>query len=303
MSFDVALGLTNATVNRALAQLYAKPDARNKFFKGSKTVGPVTINYDIQEPPTVSLDGPPADGWDKWKDAIDNNGVTDDKPVPAAADNPFQVRFTQFEVSSGSDTGTAPLVIVFCTSSLAGTKVTFDPQKAWLDESKVPGWTKIILNAAIGVALQKAEQQLAGLDIPPLSFGTAGVTVDLGDPVATIGGGRLLLLANLKSKKDPPDPAGFTWPQQDLFGLLSTDVMNQVAGGAAAKFHKTDTGDGDKGIAKYTYTYTASVSGAQVNPAKLTEIDATLNINFSGDVTTLDICPMERALKGLGGGN
>jgi len=68
-TFDVAFGMDASTFNKGILQLFAKPEVRNKLFKGSKSqptvLGTVTLSWDILDAPNFILAPPTDSQWNE----------------------------------------------------------------------------------------------------------------------------------------------------------------------------------------------------------------------------------------------
>ncbi len=295
--YDVAIGMNQATLGQGISELYANSQARDQLFKGTQSGmnGSLayTVAWDLQAAPTFTL-SPPAD--DVWKDSIDDQGQNP-KPEDKPQQNAFQLVLPQFY---GQYTlGTAPAVsgttkvIVSATVAIQGSQATITPLAVWIDETDIKGWNKFILNQVILVnVLKKAREMLAGLNIPPLAFSSAGVSIRLTPPQVTIGNNQLVVGASLEARGSV-DISGVQWPDQPLFLLMSADLLQQVAQDLAQSQlvgHQM-TGHGDyKSVMSYSWTAKVdSVDSITSSADDRTKLSAKVGIGF------------EATLKPLGG--
>ncbi|HST58108.1 MAG TPA: hypothetical protein VLK84_05465, partial [Longimicrobium sp.] len=176
--FDVAVGMNADTLGQGMTQLYAKPDARTKLFKGSL---PGTLSgqsyvasWDIQAAPTFTLQPPPSD---QWAASIDPTGKhpTDAAPTQNAFQLVFPTFYGQYTLGTSTVSGTTK-VIVFATASVSGSTLVITPKSIWLDESQMGGWDKAILNVILKQVLVQAAKLLQGIQIPPLTFSVVSGT-------------------------------------------------------------------------------------------------------------------------------
>jgi hypothetical protein len=301
--FDAAVGMDKATLDRGFAQLYANPEAREKFFKGTQEgqQGTVkfTANWDARAAPTFVLEPPPPDKWAASINADGKNPKPEDIPTRQA----FQLTFPEFYGESVIGTA-APVsgtteVIVFATLAVEGDKLTIRPASVWLDESKMKNWDKFILNQVIlKQVLQQAQKMLAGLNIPPLSFSEAGATIELTPPVVEITQGLLVVAASLKSK-GTVDVSGATWPSQPFFVLMSKDLITQtVQGLSKSLMEKPFSGDGKYKGASYDYTLQPKTLGS-ISWTNLPKISAGITFAVAASVSISDPCALTSAAIGL----
>ena len=301
--FDAAVGMTKATLDQGIAELYKNPQARDKFFKGTQEgqQGTVkfTANWDARAAPTFLLEPPPPDKWKASVNAEGKNPKPEDIPTKQA----FQLTFPEFYGESVIGTA-APVsgtteVIVFATLAVEGDKLTIKPVSVWLDESKMKNWDKFILNQVIlKQVLQQAQKMLAGLNIPPLSFSEAGATIELTPPVVEITSGLLVVAASLKSK-GTVDVGGAKWPDKPFFVLMSKDLISEaVKGFSKSLMEQPYSGDGDYKGAKYNYTLQPKTLGS-IGWTNLPKISAAITFGVSASVSISDPCALTSAAIGL----
>lgn len=286
--YDAALGVSAATLDQALSQLYSNQAARSALFAGQEhsEMGGSTYTaiWDILIAPSFVLE-PPDDAL--WTASINSHGehpTVREKP----ASNLLQLVFPQLKASYGKD-GQTPVsgtgkVIVFATISIMGTTATLSPLAVWLDESQMKGWDRTILNRLIlPRVLEKAGQILAGFQIPPLSF----KGIDLTPSQAVIAGGLFVLGASLKGSA-PVNLSNANWPSQPLFLLVSSELMTQAAQKVAAEKlvgkKLEDSGKCLNDLASYSAScQITGVSDVAPTDAR-TSVNANVGFSFSAKV-------------------
>jgi hypothetical protein len=298
-TFDAAVGMDHTTLDGGIAQLYAAPDARAKLFKGSESGESgglqYTASFDILAAPLFDLAPGPAITA-RWPASIDQTGSQPKGPLPTT--NLFVLTFPSFEAKATIGTskpveGTANDVTVFCTVTIADGVATLKPLSVWLDESHMTGWDKLILN---GVILKKvvttAQQMLAALKIPPLTFTESGITVDFMPPVVTIQGGMLVLATSLTST-NRIDLTGFTWPAKPLFVLVSGNAITKIGNDALktklAGTSYSDSGSVAGGTAKWDASATIKSATMSSDESDRTRVSASIGVEFSAELKPFGI--------------
>jgi hypothetical protein len=299
-TFDVACGMSAAALNKGVGQLYARPEVRQKLFRGSKAestaLGAVTLTWDILAAPAFILTPPTAGQWQK---AQKKQAGGKDVPQPAA--NGFQVRFSQFNASYSVNGGTG----VAGTTDLrvyATVNVRDDLQQTdagavilsvagiGLDETKFSQWDRLIFNKILLPQLFTTTDQMLGT----VKFrNLAYKGVELAHPAASITDDMLVVAAVLNTKS-ATDLSGAVWPRKSVFTLLSPDLIQK----AAAVYAKTLVGPvGKPGTGKYLkvfdYQYRATVSQVDmaVDGSTLPKISAKINGTATGSCSVKD-CPV-----------
>ncbi|HEY3364146.1 MAG TPA: hypothetical protein VGK74_03705 [Symbiobacteriaceae bacterium] len=287
--FDVAIGLGKETLDKGTGELFTKPAAREKLFKGSQGGDmeglAYTVSWEIQAAPTFTLTAPSADVWAQSINSKGENPAPGDMPTA----NVFQVVFAQFhgeyrlgDTDPVSGTGQ---VIAIVTLEVANNKATITPKSVWVDQSSMQDWDKAILDGIVlPQVLGQATTMLAGFTVPDLSRTQDGVTIDLTPPQVAIADQKLIIAASMKSKGSV-DIAGVQWPAQPLFLLLSPYLLQNVATQVSAKLVGYEkTGDGsypDDGAFKGALTYDWKV---KLNSADAIAMDATDKTKLSANV-------------------
>ncbi|MFK7695467.1 hypothetical protein [Paenibacillus sp. HJGM_3] len=306
--YDVAVGLNSTTLDKGAAQLHADPGARAKFFKGTETGTfnklTYTADWDIQAPPTFDLSPPPAD---QWAQSIDSSGNHPDAGARPTV-NAFQLVMPTFAASytmgSAQPVSGTTKVVVFATLAIQDSKATFYPASIWLDETQMKGWDKFILNKVIlPRILPQAQQMLAGLTIPPLSFSQSGVSIELTPPIAAIQNNQLILAASLKAKQTV-DITGVQWPNQPLFLLLSPTLLENAASELAQSqlVNQIFSDNGDyKSVLKYEWEAKVnSVDSITTHADDRTKLSANIGFGFTATLKPLGIggpCAVTAATK------
>jgi hypothetical protein len=307
-TFDAALGLDHTTLDTAVAQLYAKPAAREQIFKGSQSgeEGSIhyTVSWDVKAPPTFKLEPPTAQ---QWAGSIDKTGKAppaDQLPTANAFQLDLPSFYAEYALGAAHVSGTGH-VAVFATAASSGKSITITPLSVWVDESQWKLWDKFIINhVIIPMVLDKMGQLLAGFHLPALSFSSSAVSVELSDPVTAITGGLLISASCLKSG-GPVDLTGATWPVKPLFALFSSTLLAQVAQQvAAAKIVKQYTEDGKYAGGLMTWDYTADVKTVTVSfhSDDMTKADATIGFTATAELKPLGIggpCAISSAASSL----
>jgi hypothetical protein len=299
-TFDVACGMSAATLNRGIGQLYARPEARKKLFRGSKSestaLGEVTLTWDILVAPVFILTPPTAAQWQKAQ-----KKQVDGKDVPQPTVNGFQVRFAQFNASYSVNGGTGAAgttdLRVYATVNVRDDLQQADAEAVilsvagiGLDETKFSQWDRLIFNKILLPQLfAMIDQMLGTIKFRNLAY--KGVKV--AHPVASVTDDMLVVAAVLNTKS-ATDLSGVVWPQKSFFTLLSPDLIQK----AAATYAKTLVGPvGKPGTGKYLkvfdYQYRATVSQVDitVDGQTLPKIFAKINGAATGSCSVKD-CPV-----------
>jgi hypothetical protein len=201
--------------------------------------------------------------------------------------------------------GTADNVHAFCTLAVADNTVTLTPASIWLDESRMSGIDKVILNKMLQQVLIKLQHMLHCLQIPPLSFTQEGITVDLTPPVAAIVSAKLVAAACLKSNGSP-DIGGATWPDKALFALVSGSAITSIAQGAlnTKLVNKEFNRDGSVagGTAKWDATAKCTSATLTSDATDRTKVTAQIGFGLSAELKPLGIggpCSIGAATSGM----
>src|SRR5436190_246702 len=101
MSFDVALGMDEASLGQVLASLFNRPGFKARFFTGSEPIDAAgvkgTVSFALEAPPEVRLSAPNAD---QWKRAIKVDGS-----VAQPADNAMIVHPPKLKLARPDESG------------------------------------------------------------------------------------------------------------------------------------------------------------------------------------------------------
>ena len=303
-NYDVALAMNAATLNAGMLSFYGKLDARSQLFTGSVSqgtaLGNAVVTWDVQASPTFVLAPPTAAQWAA--------ALKPEVPVPPMpTTNAFDLQLGSLNATL-SLAGSAPIggttsVDVFATVTQTGDKISLTPVAISLDESKMTGWDKIILNGVLLPALFKAVTALlAGITLPAIPA-FAGIT--LGTPTIVVEQSLLLAVACLSTGGDV-NIDNVTWPQQPLFLQVSSSVINGAASYFAAALSGAQTRgsfSGDYGVFSANASYSASITGvtATASATDLTVINAsiTASAQASGSASSPG-CSLTLAAKILG---
>lgn len=303
-NYDVALAMNAATLSSGMLSLYGKPDARSKLFMGSVSQGTVlgnaVVTWDVQASPTFVLAPPTAT---QWAAALKPEQPVPPLPTTNAFDLQLGALNATLSLAGGAPIGGTTSVDVFATVTQIGDKIALTPVAISLDESKMTGWDKIILNGVLLPALFKAVTALlAGITLPAIPA-FAGVT--LGTPTIVVQQALVLGVACLSTGGDV-NIDGVTWPQQPLFLQVSPAVVNRAASYFASTLtgaHTSGSFGGDYGVFSADASYSASVTGvtATVSATDLTVINAsiTASVQASGHASSPG-CSLTLAAKILG---
>jgi hypothetical protein len=199
--------------------------------------------------------------------------------------------------------GTADDVRVFCTLAVADGSVTLDPVSIWLDESRMAGIDRLILNQMLKKVLRKVEALLAGLKIPPLSFSKEGITVELTPPVAGIADGKLVAAVCLKSNGQP-DLGGAAWPAKALFALVSGGAITAIARQAldAKVVNKEHHASGSITGASWSATAKCNSAAVTSDATDRTKLSAKIGFGLSAELKPLGVggpCAVGAATSGM----
>lgn len=225
-TFDVAVGLDEATLNKALAQLFSHAGIQEKVARGkqktSTPIGEIDITWELKEPPTLSLTDPPPD---RWKAAV--KGLHDQAlPAHNVVTLVCPALYAELEYADGKKESDITEVNLFAHLRVANGEVTVDPYGVWVDPAKLKEIQPSAMNALLFFGLEMAEKALTGIALPAIPW---DLGVELGPPSAVIDGQRLIIGA--ASGHRTVDLSGGTWPTAGLFVLGSHDLVNGLVRG------------------------------------------------------------------------
>jgi hypothetical protein len=267
MTFDIALGMDEATLNRVIATLYQRPNLKSKLFSGREQTTilnvPVQVDWEVQAAPAVSLTAPDAQ---KWHTAI----LADGKAAQPSS-NAFVVHLPMLKVgrtSSGSGRQETALPLdAICTAAIAGDRLSYNALAVCVDLSAASQTDQALYRAFIiprilrMVATMLGQQHVPSLDFHGLKFGEAALYV---------GNGRIVGTANLAGKPPATPADGSTLPGVPFFVLLSAEAMQRAGSmGAAGLRGKSagTSGDSSFGIGKASYNASVTLTDISVSPS------------------------------------
>lgn len=263
-SYDAALVLDAGTLNQGMSQLYANAQAKQTLFQGVEQVnelGITTVAWSIDAAPLFVLSPPTTTQWNDPKTFVPS-GQT--KPA-APTDQMFQVALssvtTTFNMQQGQPSKLSFDITVFAQVTVAGNQVQLG-SVAVLPVNPT-GATELFLQVMCGIVFSKVQALLAGYQIPP------SITVEgqsFTPPVATIGGGYLVLATNLLAN-GTPDISNVQWPQQPLGVLVGRKLLNalvtQYSSAIVSKMDSTSTNYSDSNWTG-SYSLDGGISDASV---------------------------------------
>lgn len=284
-TYDVAVGLDEATLNRALAQLFGHAGFQEKVVRGkqktSTPIGEIDITWELKSPPTLSFAKVDPD---RWRTAV--KGLHD-KELPA--DNVFTLvcpeLYAGIEYADGARESDITEINLFAHLQMADGKVSVDPYGVWVDQEKLKEIQPSALNALIFFGLEMAEKALADIALPSLP---ADLGVELGPPVVLIQDQRLVV--GMAEKSGKADLSGAAWPGQGLFVLASHNLVNglvrgqlhRVRGRSLAWRREALGSPGDGGAAVIEAVAEVLAADVQVNAQELTQVGGTLRLAVRG---------------------
>ncbi len=225
-TFDVAVGLDEATLNKALAQVFGHAGFGAKIARGQRKVptpaGEINIAWDLKAPPTLSFVKPPDE---RWKAAI--KGLHDEAlPDPNLFTLVCPKLWVELQYADGVTQSDVMEVHLYALLQMAGGTVTVDPYGVWLDQDKLENVQSDVLRSLIFFGLEMAEKVLTDLTLPEIP---SDLGVNLGPPAAVIDGRRLIL--GMALRPATVDLVGATWPEAPLFVLGSHGLVNGLVRG------------------------------------------------------------------------
>ncbi|WP_263081084.1 hypothetical protein [Endozoicomonas sp. Mp262] len=305
-NFDIAIGVGEASLNSAIAALYANPSAKSSYFEGSYSKdisgkGAVKLTYDVKAAPTVTLTPPDQASWDK---AIKKN-----KDASLPQDNCFQIHFPDISGSESIDNG-SPVdaegqLTVYLTAAMTRGVLSLDPQAVSIDTSSFSQFDQwFVTSILVPAALDMAESVLGTIKLPDLPS-YQGITFN--DPGITILSNQLVTAATLSTNKTALSFEGFSTPDKAYYALVSPDTINAVAAaGTASYINKPLSGSDKKGndMAWAKGSYKASLSSITTtadttDPTKIAvAVKADISVSGSaGGIGPAMACPIGAALN------
>jgi hypothetical protein len=263
-TFDLALSMSEDSLNMALGSLFERPSLRASVFSGRLRGSglPLSVDWSIDRAPQVSLD-PPTSA--QWADAVKAD-LTVPEPAADALVVTIPVLSLLRERGDGSVDHSTTSVAAICVLTVTGSTIAIKPLAAVVDLSAALPVDRALLRAVIiPKALQIAAQLFTGLAIPVISVLNVGFTA----PVLTIGRGRITGVANLVPKDLPAalDPAVHDNLTGPLALLLSREAMQQTATAGLASFAgatRSTTGSADFTVGTAGYSASVTVHGGSI---------------------------------------
>ena len=281
-TFDIGIGMTQATLNDAVATFFRRPRLRSTLFQGRRSLElmgiPVVAGWEILEAPILRL-APPAE--ELWQNAIDQSGQT-----PTAVPGAFTLELPRLHVSLGQPDGgareTELVATVIATASLSQNDLALDARALVVDLAQASELDRLIYQTfIIPQVLQATDALFSGREIPDISF----QGLSFGSVTIVIDEGRIIALANLAGKPAPPPVNSNTLPDRPFFILLSREAMAIAAqrGGSGMQGKVIErTGVERYSIASAEYKAQIRLDSVVAQPsAALTELDVVVAISPS----------------------
>lgn len=279
-NYDLAVSMDQATLDRVIATLFARPSLRRKLFSGSQSIdvlgAPVTVDWEVQQAPQLSLRPPSAQ---QWQNAIKQDGGT-----PQPTEGAFVVRVPKLKVSRKSasgETGQAtisPEVIV--AARTRNRRLSLEPVAVVIDLSRASEADKqIYRNVVVPQVLRMAGAVLSDAPIPTIQY--QGVA--FGPPAFAVGNGRIVAVANLRGEPVPAAPSPATMPGGSFYVLLDRQVLEQTARRIARELQgESASTSGSQGFGVGRARYRASVRLERVSASMsrdLTTVEASVRVS------------------------
>ncbi len=307
-NFDIGICIDQTTLSGVIAALYARPSLKSQLFSGRQTIAimgvNLTVGWDVQQAPTVSLNPPSAQQW--------QNAVKSDGSVPQPVENAFLVQFSQVRVEKQPDSGgamaTTTSFAAICTVSLTNNALTITPMAVVIDLSQASEFDQVMYRMLIiPRVLNLVGTVLSGQQLPDIDFqGTR-----FGAAVLTVGNGQLTVVANLAGQPAPAAPAPDRLPGGPFSILLSPQAMQQIANRGTRDLQGKTTGtSGSQSFGIGTANYRANVRldhvSATVSPGDPTTVNAAVGVavSASAGVDILGVVgdAVEQGAEAVGGG-
>lgn len=222
--YDVALGLSAAAINQALIQLDAKPQAHEKFFKGTVHGGSagqeITVDWEISQVPTVTLSTPTPE---QWKESIGPDGKPVAPKVPVG--HLFQVSVQEVSLTGGHSKKITGLVLYAKIDMCADVNgVSITPLAVNETGSNLEGFDRVLFNALVVPGMfRMLSDATRRLDLPPLSQIIFGKQFTFVKPVLTIAKGYVVLATSEEGHS--LDITSAVWPEKKTAFLLAKPVF------------------------------------------------------------------------------
>ncbi|MDD4162070.1 MAG: hypothetical protein PHW87_06260 [Methanothrix sp.] len=234
--FDMALGIDQDTLNRAIKAMY--PSAHNRIFMGSYSIEihgiKAAIKWDISKAPMLDL----------------NPSVRAEAVIPeilAKLQTHKNISKSNIKLAVSSMTNATfsmifPSIVLTLSLPVAQQSATFSANvlcqarinpngqielaAVHLDLDTLTNkleFLDLIINSLSAPLIHVANNVLKGIRIPSVTV--EGIT--LSTPAAAVSGGRLIILVNLASKGSPAPVRG-PWPNGAVFSLASKELINEA---------------------------------------------------------------------------
>jgi len=310
-SFDIAVGITQTSINTTVADLFKNPTAQSKIFKQqiSKDIDGIkaVINFDILEAPTVVL-SPPSDTLWQQSYGADGKQKTDSPP----AGNVFQVLMSSVKVSgtiAGVPVSGTGEINVYAQFSLTNNVLDVDVLSVWLDESKwkKDGITKAIVNGIIiPKALDTVNKVLNSVPFPEIP--KQYLTTQFQDPILDIVNNNELVLATSMTTSPTTNLSGYTSPGKDTYLQADLSLINAVLAEKVNNYPLEASDSKDFKVAKASAqikgtlkSVTAKISGGKTETA-VDMIDISGYGELSGvgaAIAKTVLCPVGTAIDAI----
>ncbi len=219
--YDVAVGLDEATLNKALSQLFNHAGFQEKIAKGFKQVdaGPrkYGLTWEISKPPRLSLEKVPKERWD----AAEHAELDDELPEHNVFTLVLPELSLDVEYEGGERRADTIEAHLYAHLQVADGKVSVDPYGLWYDRASLVNIQHETLGSLVYFGLDMAEDALKDIALPAIP---ADLGVALGPPSAVIEGARLIV--GMALDPAPVDLTAAAWPETGSFVLGSRELLN-----------------------------------------------------------------------------
>lgn len=295
-NFDLAIGITSSAFNDLLHQYYTNPPKANPFkgdvTKNISSIGNIELTWSVLTSPSLIFSNPSEADWGV---ALNSSGQTNTAAGNALPKEGLQLLIPKMDAyysltSQPKVGGETDNLYVYASVDFSGSDITITPLAIKLDESNFSTWDKGIFNNFFLPQIFNVAQSIVKvIQLPSLSW--QGVT--LGTPIFNLSE-KLLVAAMLQaSNPNGIDISGVSWPDNSLFALASSSLVNNLV----QNFATTKVGTIKQGsdtyhalgsdLADYNYLVTLSSVQASWAAASPTTVSTqlTLSANVGGDLT------------------
>ncbi len=267
--FDMALGIDQNTLNKAINAMYSS--AHKNIFMGSYSIEifglKAAIDWDISKTPTLDLN-PSAKAEAVIPEILTKLPIFKDISRNSIEQTAASMTNATFSMIFPAITLTLSLPVARQSATFSANvlcQAQIDPNgqielaAIHLDletnEIKLEFLDQII-NSLSDPILHVANNALKGILIPSVSV--EGIT--LSHPVAIVSGGRLIILVNQASKGSPAPTAG-PWPNEAVFSLASKELINEAVRNSyyTGKIPHSVASGGSKDLSITTAYYNAAL--------------------------------------------